>query len=230
VNNRFLFRSRLTHIRTVEDVIHQMTTLDEELTHSALHNLKPFNLTYKIITTGVKELFGTGYFQDDELMQALDVRFADYFFSPLYAYVNGHPLPPAWKTLFDLCPHNSVFQAIYMGMGVNAHVNNDLGQALNDVIYSPNYLTDFLKVNTIIRNKTHEVVSSLNEKGLIVNKVKNGALPIYSALLQHTIEMWRTRAWNIFLKLQTRTISIQEVEKQAQQTALILTRIPKITV
>lgn len=214
----------------IDDVIRQMTDLDEELTNSSLHNLKPFNLTYKIITAGVRERFGTRYFQDDELMQSLDVRFADYFFSPLSAYISGYPLPPAWKTLFDLCPRNVTLQAIYMGLGVNAHVNNDLSQALNDVIHSPDYITDFLKVNTIIKNKTPEVISSLREEGFITNAVKNIALPIYSYILQYTIEGWRNNAWNLYLKLQQKAILVQEIEEHAQKTALVLTRIPKIGV
>lgn len=228
MSQTFQFRSYRKHIRTVDDVLLQMTDLDDELTGSTLHNLRPFNTTYKIITSGVKELLGTGYFQSDELMQALDVRFAHYFFSPLEAYVKGNRTPPAWKALFDTCPRNSLFQAIYMGLGVNAHVNNDLGQALFDVIPAESYLEDFLKVNRVIKDQTPLVISSLNEEGTIVNVGKNLMLPLYSFILQRTIESWRNYAWDVFLRLRNKTINIQEIEDHAQKIALKLMYVPKV--
>jgi hypothetical protein len=110
-------------------------------------------------------------------------------------------------------------QSIYMGMGVNAHVNNDLSQSLRDVINDASYKEDFDKVNTIIHYSTPEVIKYLQEKNAVVNTVKNISLPIYSFALSITIQKWRENAWNDSRKLITHTISEEKIENQAYTMA-----------
>ena len=154
----FVFNSYRQHYDSIVDVIREMEDLDKELLETDMENLIAFNHTYLIITRAVAAQLGKNYFHNDELMQKLDINFAGYYFEALKNYIDGHTTPPAWKILFDVCKKGYLLQSIYMGMGVNAHVNNDLSQSLRDIIEDESYKEDFDKVNTIIKYSTSEVV------------------------------------------------------------------------
>lgn len=215
----FVYNSYRHHYESIMDVIHEMEDLDKELLQTDLENLLAFNHTYLIITKAVASKLGQKYFNNDELMQTLDINFAGYYFLALKDYVEGKSTPPAWALLFDACKKNNLLQSIYMGMGVNAHVNNDLSQSLRDVIQDTSYKEDFDKVNTIIHYSTPEVIKYLKEENTVVNTVKNISLPIYSFALSITIQKWRENAWNDSRKLIAHTISEEKIENQAYTMA-----------
>ncbi len=196
-----------------------MEDLDKELLETDMESLIAFNHTYLIITKAVSSKLGQNYFHNDERMQALDINFAGYYFDALKNYIDGQLTPPAWEILFDACKKDHLMQSIYMGMGVNAHVNNDLSQSLRDVINDASYKEDFDKVNTIIHYSTPEVIKYLQEKNAVVNTVKNISLPIYSFALSIIIQKWRENAWNDSRKLIAHTISEEKIENQAYTMA-----------
>lgn len=201
------------------EVYVRLFELDQALIKYNLLHLIPFNHTYGVITRAVVEKLGTGYFSHDELMQKLDVRFASYYFTSLEKYINNEVgIPPAWQTLFE-ANTGTTYQAILMGLGVNAHVNNDLSQALHDVIDDLSYKTDFGAVNKIIHACIPEVIYYLKEASFLSNSAKNLLLPFYSWLLDKTIKNWRDHAWEDFIRLNTSHITIHEIEKDAQKRA-----------
>lgn len=215
----FVYNAYRHHYESIVDVIREMEDLDKELIETDMQNLIAFNHTYLIITKAVASKLGQNYFHNDERMQELDINFAGYYFNALKNYIDGQHTPPAWRILFDACKKDHLLQSIYMGMGVNAHVNNDLSQSLRDVIEDTNYKEDFDKVNTIINYSTPAVIRYLKEKNKVVNTAKNILLPIYSCALSTTIQKWRENAWNDSRKLITHTISEEKIENQAYTMA-----------
>ena len=73
-----------------------------------------------------------GTFEDPEWVEAWDVAFADLYLAALDADLPGRPVPRPWRLAFDApaaCP-----PLRHVLLGINAHVNYDLPQALLAVI------------------------------------------------------------------------------------------------
>jgi hypothetical protein len=205
-----------------------MKQLETELTGTDMQNIIAFNHTYLIITEAVADQLNKEFFNDDLLMEKFDIQFARYYFNALKKYVDRKVIPPSWVLLFDLSKQNKTYQFIYMALGVNAHVNNDLSQSLYDTISEESYRKDFDKVNTLIQQKIPLVVSSLKEDNTFVNTSKNILQPLYASLLYLLIKSWRKNAWDSYINLKSETLSKKDIEEHARKIGLIFTKFKKI--
>lgn len=217
---KFLFSTYRKNVDSVPAVMDCMQLIQDELVGTNLSNLQAFNQTYYIITKNVYSRIGTGYFQHDEIMSVVDIDFAKYYFDSLYAFVNNKTCPPSWEKLFHFCQKNNSYKIIYMALGVNAHVNNDLGISLANVISDPSIFTeDFLKVNMIIDESLDEVILALKEETKIIKTLQNETRVIYSFFLRKLIRNWRDNAWGNCIMLQKKERTIQEIEIKAGKIA-----------
>lgn len=213
---------------SVEDVIHHMEELQKELAGTDMQHLRAFNQTYLIITKNVFKKIGTTYFNDDQTMINVDRNFASYYCNALYMYTSGKTPPPAWRILFEQCRTTPHFQFIFMALGVNAHVNNDLALSLYDVIKNDKFKKDFDQVNTIIHTSLREVVFSLQEDTAILNKAENMLLPVYTTFLDYVIRNWRDTAWSSYKKLKDKHTTIHAIEQEAEEIASKLIKITNL--
>lgn len=202
-------------LNSISDVIQQMEALDGELAQSELSNVKAFNHTYLIITESVFQKLGTGLFQHEDVMQRVDVAFFEYYSTPLKKYKKDEKVPLSWKILFDLARDDTSFQFLYMALGVNAHVNNDLSQALLAAKTPEAFKSDYDKVNEIIYQSLREVVACLKENSKLLSVMEKNMFPAYAPLLNIIIRRWRENAWQNFLLLKEGKKTIVEIEKEA---------------
>ncbi len=204
------YKSSLTSILEVEK---QMQHIQKELVGTNLKNLMYFNQAYLLITKNVFTATKLHYFHDEKTMESVDIQFAHYYFDALKGYTTRKSISPAWQLTFTFCKENRSIPLIYLALGVNAHVINDLGLALNDVIKDQSFKKDFNKVNKIIFGSLTEVM-----KYCKISK-------IYSPFMQVLIWHWRKKAWNNFSKLSTKQYTKEGIEKKAYEYAVALTRI-----
>ena len=217
-----------SNCKTIEQAKAAMEALDVQLKGTEMENLIAFNHTYWIITRNVYDKLDTGYFEKDPLMRKIDVNFANYYFSALRSYCLNKPCPPAWKILFDLCKDGSQYQFIYMALGVNAHVNNDLPQTLRDVMQGDEFDADYIKVNTVIKNSLSEVIHALPESRKKYKLAADYLLPSYKNILYLLIKNWRAHSWKIYRQLIHKEITITEIERSAQDYASKLAAIKNV--
>lgn len=221
----FTYLTYKSTFKSIPDIIQHMAELQEELKNSDMENLIPFNTAYFIITKNVFARIGTGYFEHDKLMQQFDIHFAKYYFNALKNYVENKPAAPAWKTLFELCKQDSVYQSVYMALGINAHVNNDLAFSLYEVLKNNDFAADYYKVNHIIHNSLFEVIAAVTEKLPRIEKTKNKLKLPYSLYMDIIIKKWRNNAWNNYKYLKNNKKNKQTIEQNAQKIALELMQI-----
>ncbi len=165
--NPFIYPQPSAPCQTIADVKQHMLLLTEALRGTDLHNLIAFNDTYYIITKNVYKVFGKQYFSDETAMVALDINFAQYYFDALRDYSEHKLSAGAWTVLFNSSPLNQHYQFMYMALGINAHVNNDLPLSLHSSV-SPNFEADFFKVDKIIGDSLAEVIAMLREESRLV--------------------------------------------------------------
>jgi hypothetical protein len=115
----------------IEELIARMADLLEPL-EAAGDKRRYFHATYLRTTMAVAREISGGGFADDEWVERWDVAFADLYLDALEGDMAGRRLSRPWAIAFgapaDLPPLRHVL------LGMNAHINYDLPQALVAVI------------------------------------------------------------------------------------------------
>jgi hypothetical protein len=212
-SKRFKYTSYKNTFSSILQVMKHMEEIQMELQNTDLVNLQYFNQTYYIITKCVYAEVDKNYFINKDSMHHLDIVFAQYYFNALKKYTQNETTTPAWEITFDFCRSNNSVPLIYLAQGVNAHVNNDLGIALYDVIKNRNFKSDYKKVNVLIYQSLGDVITYL--------RISIFYKPFMHILIKH----WRKNAWNNYQQLKTDPGKIKYVEDSAKDKALALSEI-----
>ena len=93
-----------------------------------------FHNTYLRTTRAVKEDIDRGRFLDAEWTEEWDLVFAQLDLDALAASESGHELPGPWGVAFTAALDPAMPPLRHVLLGINAHVNYDLPQALLAVI------------------------------------------------------------------------------------------------
>jgi Family of unknown function (DUF5995) len=118
-----------TPARTIDDVIAKMTTIDARLADA--DGVKWFNRLYLRVTLGVRDSVAGATFEDQPFLTALDVVFANLYFSAASGAETQPATPPrAWRPLFDMRNAPGIARLQFALAGMNAHINRDLPEAL----------------------------------------------------------------------------------------------------
>jgi hypothetical protein len=118
----------------IDDVIERMTALAEELRRDGDGRL-PFHNTYLRTTQAVAEALRDGAFADPEWVDRWDVAFARLYLDALDADRRGDPVPEPWAVAFRAAAAQPGLPPVrHVLLGMNAHINYDLPQALLAVV------------------------------------------------------------------------------------------------
>ncbi len=94
-----------------------------------------FHATYLRTTRAVRDALRAGLFSDPQWVERWDVAFADLYLDALAAYSGGGPVPRPWAVAFRAAQEQPSAPALrHVLLGMNAHINYDLPQALLAVI------------------------------------------------------------------------------------------------
>jgi hypothetical protein len=144
---------------TVADVVERLEALMSPLAKS--DGLACFARLYLAVTEGVRSRLADATFADPSFLSALDVHFADLFFST----VERRPVPSAWAPLFDDRERHGIAPLQFALAGMNAHINRDLPVALVMTFEeagvplaegSPQH-ADYVRVNAVLATVEAEV-------------------------------------------------------------------------
>jgi Family of unknown function (DUF5995) len=118
----------------IDDVIQRMTALAAELRRDRDARLA-FHGTYLRTTEAVAQALRDGAFADPEWVDRWDVAFARLYLDALDADRRGDPVPEPWAVAFAAAAAQPGLPAVrHVLLGMNAHINYDLPQALLAVI------------------------------------------------------------------------------------------------
>jgi hypothetical protein len=123
-----------------------------------------FAAVYHHMTAAVRDAVAAGQFENNARMEQLDVLFAQRYFEAFDAWRAGQPCTQSWQLAFDAAadPKASAMQHILLG--INAHINLDLGIAAarvrpQDAIYA--LRADFDRINGIIASLVDDMQQRL---------------------------------------------------------------------
>ena len=115
----------------VGEVVAQMQSRLDALPPT-LHRRRMFLGTYQRTTAAVGTAIEAGSFEDAAWVARWDVAFAELYFRAHDADLVGARVPRPWRLAFD-APDDR-HELVHVLLGINAHINYDLPQALLQVI------------------------------------------------------------------------------------------------
>src|SRR6202008_4811607 len=92
-----------------------------------------FAALYYKVTSRVRDGIHNGEFEDGARMEKLDVLFASRYLDAYTKWRNGQQPSLSWQTAFESTKRSSVLVLQHLLLGMNAHINLDLGIAAAEV-------------------------------------------------------------------------------------------------
>lgn len=148
---------------TINEVIQ---LLDEiiEISKQEQSAIGLFAILYREVTLKIKEGIDNDSFQNGERMEKLDVIFANRYLKAYYQYKAREKASECWEFSFQQAETFWPIVVQHLLLGINAHVNLDLGIASAQVSTIENIedlKSDFDHINTILSNLVGHVETCL---------------------------------------------------------------------
>ncbi len=188
---------------TIDEVVrHLDAVIDWSYAHKS--RLGYFACLYRRVTLDVKSGIVEGFFQDGRRMEELDVIFANRYLAAVDQYWRGQTPTAAWQFAFDKARtwRPVVLQHILLGM--NAHINLDLGIAVAQTVppaQVPALYDDFLRINRILNRMVEETQHHLNQVWPAVTPLSWSAGSADNAVVDLLLVRARNRAWRAACRL-----------------------------
>ena len=143
-------------VRTIERLLKRMDALVAEL-EAELDTGRFFLATYTRTTRAVAATLADGRFEDPAWVEEWDVVFADLYLDALEAYRSSpDQAPRPWRIAFDADP--TLPPVAHVLLGINAHINYDLPQALLAVVPPEDFENPWLLER---RRRDHERIDAV---------------------------------------------------------------------
>ncbi|SIN64427.1 DUF5995 family protein [Chitinophaga niabensis] len=192
---------------TIDEVILQLEQLIEECIDTN-SRIGFFASLYYKVTVRVKEGILNNEFEDGARMERLDVFFANRYLEAVQQWKAKKPTSGPWASAFSGTKKPTVILLQQLLLGMNAHINYDLGIAAVDAAAGQDIQSlhkDFISINTIIGSLTFEVTNAISRISPLLSLVGMHANNGESILIQFSISNARDGAWSFAEELAGKT-------------------------
>jgi len=190
-----------------------------------------FAVLYRYVTIRIKDGIENGEFNDNERMVMLDTIFAQRFFDAFDAYYNntGEEITLSWKCAFDAAEKSRYVIMQQLLLGINAHINLDLGiaaaetmegRALNEI------RDDYIKVNAILASLVESVKSNISRVSLLFGPLIRLTRGRDEMFINFSIVTARNGAWRFahrYSRAGDRELAIKHRDAKIAELASCLT-------
>jgi hypothetical protein len=188
-----------------------------------------FTTLYREVTLKIKEGIDNGSFQDGPRMEKLDVIFANRYLNAYYQYQAKQKPSECWEFSFQ---KGEIFWPIvvqHLLLGINAHVNLDLGIASAQVSTVENIETlksDFDQINTILSNLVESVEKCLIKIWPTLTIILKFSGKIDNFFIDFSMKTARDGAW----KFANEFVALPENQREAtiQERDIKITKIARL--
>ena len=190
-------------IHTIDDVIGIL----QDIINESIENKSPlgyFAALYQKVTIKVKEGIQNDYFDDNQRMEKLDIIFAKRYIEAYYNYQNNKPITSSWKKAFGIANKYWYVVLQHLLVGMNAHINLDLGIAAAEVSKEQdiqNLHSDFNKINDILSSLVNDVQDDLAKVYPFLKKILIWTKDVDDFLVDFSMELARNGAWDFAVEL-----------------------------
>ncbi len=163
-----------------------------------------FAALYRKVTIRIKEGIADNYFDNNERMERFDVIFANRYLAAYEAYQNHGKPSDSWQYSFQVDKQWWPIVLQHLLLGMNAHINLDLGIAAARVAPGEelqNLHNDFNKINTILAELVGGVKEELADIWPILRILNRYLGSVETALINFNMEKARDHAWSVAERL-----------------------------
>ena len=174
--------------------------LDKIIDQSVADNnhLGIFAYVYRRTTAQVKQAIIEKQFEDNERMEKMDVAFANLYLKAYRDFHQNNECAASWQTAFNAGKSSAtILQHIMLGM--NAHINLDLGVAA--ATFAPGLRmdtleTDFMKVNQILKGLVNEMQERVARVSRLMRVLDWMGKNTDELMINFSMQKAREQAWN----------------------------------
>lgn len=207
--------------KTIDEVIEQLETIIG-WARSRSSRVGYFAALYRKVTIKVKEGIASGFFEDGERMERLDVVFANRYLEALEGLQKNSVLTRSWKFAFEASQTWWPIVLQHLLLGMNAHINLDLGIAAARI--SPDSAVrdlknDFMKINDILAALVDGIQRELAEIWPVLALLDRVGGRTDEVLVNFSMTKARDHAWRVAESLAPlgeadRTATIDDLDKK----------------
>lgn len=173
-----------------------------------------FAALYRLVTIKVKEGIANDFFEDGPRMEQLDVVFANRYLTAFQSYHDQQLVTKSWKQAFDLSAQYWPIVIQHLLIGMNAHINLDLGIAAAQIMSDKdiNKLQgDFNRINQVLSSLVQKVQIDLTEIWPMLKLVLRLTGKVDNFVTDFSMKLARDGAWKF-----AKALSEMPASKQAE--------------
>lgn len=183
-----------------------------------------FAALYRRVTRSVRDGITSGRFQNPPLLEKLDVIFARRFLDALPAHQNGGEPSKSWQIAFQACADTDPLILQQLLMGMNAHINLDLGIASVEASPGaalPLLKPDFDQINALLAEQVGSVEAEIASVSPRIGDLeKIGCQTATGAIINFDLTVARNGAWLFAERLAMQPRLLADAFVQARDLAV----------
>lgn len=175
-----------------------------------------FAVVYRAVTARVRDGIREGIFDDCERLERFDVLFARRYLDAVHAWEDGAAVPQSWVLAFETDARQDPIALQHVLLGINAHINLDLGIAAVDAT-GPEEVNelrdDFELINDVLAeliDRMQDAIATVSPWSGLVDRV---GLCLDEALVSMVLRQARKEAWDL-------AVSLSQLSPQARESAI----------
>jgi len=157
-----------------------------------------FPALYRKVTVSVRDGIQQGAFDDGKRMEGLDVIFANRYLEALRVFCTGRSPTQSWRLAFESASDYWPIVLQHLLLGINAHINLDLGIAAAETMRNANLEdvhNDFNKINAVLAALVDDVQNELAKVWTILRLMNRFLGNIEDAIINFSMKKARDEAW-----------------------------------
>lgn len=187
-----------TPAETIDDVIQQLTAI-VDWSKQNNSRIGYFAALYRKVTIQVKNGIEQSFFDDGPRMERLDVIFANRYIHACYQYQTGQSPTRSWICAFDQTERWWPIVLQHLLLGMNAHINLDLGIAAAETVPAEELSglkSDFDKINQVLASLVGDVQEELAQIWPLLGLMNRYLGNVQTAIINFSMEKARDAAWS----------------------------------
>lgn len=191
---------------TIDQVITRLSDIVDDAAHRA-SRLGYFAALYNRVTMAVRDSIRAGRFDDNPRMERLDVLFANRYIDAYDAWQAGRGPSASWQTAFAAAQRSDLSVLQHLILGMNAHINLDLGIAAATVAPGASIHAmhaDFNRINDVLASLLPVVEAQLGAISPVLDvaaRVGDRLDDLDARIGNFSMEQARDGAWRFAVRL-----------------------------
>ena len=211
--------------QNIDEVIARITDIID-ISRQEPGRLGYFAALYRKVTISVKQGILNGSFEDGARIERLDVKFANRYLEAYDLHRKGETPTASWQVSFEAAGHLRPLILQHLLLGINAHINLDLGiaaveRAPGDQLAPLKH--DFDMINKLLAELVQPVQDKISEVSPWIGFLERIDPSADDAVINFSLDKARASVWNFAVRLNSlgENEQIAAVKQRDQEIAAL---------